>query len=98
MTSPLKRIESHPHEAKRLMVLSMTNFSFSCSIWTKTHTNKQSWKHKIRIIAKGGGHFWNFTQGRRLSLFSIFEAKADFEILGLLFDISKTKAILLITG
>jgi len=27
-----------------------------------------------------------------LSLFSIFEAKADFEILGLLFDISKTKA------
>jgi len=25
-------------------------------------------------------------------LFSIFEAKADFEILGLLFDISKTKA------
>jgi len=33
-----------------------------------------------------------FYQGRRLSLFSIFEAKADFEILGLLFDISKTKA------
>jgi len=27
-----------------------------------------------------------------LSLFSIFEAKADFLILGLLFDISKTKA------
>jgi len=39
MTSPLKRIESHPHEAKRLMVL--TNFSFSCSIWTK-HIQKQA--------------------------------------------------------
>jgi len=50
MTSPLKRIESHPHEAKRLIGIEYDQ-SFSCSIWTKHIQNKPKVeKHKIRII------------------------------------------------
>jgi len=69
----------------------MTNFSFSCS--NKTHTKKtsQSWKHKIRIIAKGGGRTSEILPKEGVCLVYLRQ-KPIFEILGLLFDISKTKA------
>jgi len=75
------------------MVLSMTNFSFSCSIWTK-HIQKQAKLKNIKsellpkvvdvseILPK---------EGVCLCLVYLRQ-KPIFEILGLLFDISKTKA------
>jgi len=93
MTSPLKRIESARSQAINWYWV-WPIFSFSCSIWTKTHTkNKQSWKHKIRIIAKGGGRTSEILPKEGVCLCLVYlRQKPIFEILGLLFDISKTKA------
>jgi len=70
----------------------MTNLALVALSEQNTYKNKKSWKHKIRIIAKVVDVLLKFYP-RKASLFSIFEAKSRFfEILGLLFDISKTKA------
>jgi len=89
MTSPSNRIESHPHEAK--LINCIDHFSFSCSYLNKKlQQNKPKLKkHKSELLPKWWTYFWNFTQGRR---FFVYIYVPIFEILVLLFDISKTKA------
>jgi len=60
----------------------------------KTHTKTSKVeKHKIRIIAKGGGRTSEILPKEGVCLCLVYlRQKPIFEILGLLFDISKTKA------
>jgi len=67
----------------------MTNFS--CSRLAEAR-DLQIEIERTSINAKGGGRKAEMSARRGLSLSSIFEAKPIFEILGLLFDVSKTKA------
>jgi hypothetical protein len=57
MTSPLKRIESHPHEAKRLICIEYAQFLAVVALAEERHLQKkaETEKNKIRINASGGG-------------------------------------------
>jgi len=91
MTSPSILNQSHENQAINWYWV-WPIFSFSCSIWTK-HIQKQAKKHKIRIIAKGGGRTSEILPKEGVCLCLVYlRQKPIFEILGLLFDISKTKA------
>ena len=95
MTSPLKRIESYPHEAKRLIGIEYAQFLALVVLSEQKHVQKQVEieKHKIRIIAKGGGRRTEISPKEGVCLCLVYlRQKPTFEILGLLFDISKTKA------
>lgn len=95
MTSPLARIESHPQEAKRLIGISYEQFIALVALAEQRHIEKQVEieKNKIRIIAKGGGRKSEMTPKEGICLCLVYlRQKPIFEILGLLFDISKTKA------
>jgi len=72
----------------------MTNFLAVVALAEARHLQKQIEieRTKVRINAKGGGRKAEMSAQEGLSLSSIFEAKTHFEILGLLFDVSKTKA------
>ncbi|WP_414530953.1 transposase, partial [Nodularia chucula] len=95
MTSPLARIESHPREAKRLIGINYDQFLALVSLAEQRHIEKQAEieKKKIRIIAKGGGRKPEISAKEGICLCLVYlRQKPIFEILGLLFDISKTKA------
>jgi len=57
MTSPLKRIELHPHEAKRLIGINYDQFLAVVALAEARHLQKQIEieRTKVRINAKGGG-------------------------------------------
>ena len=95
MTSPLKRIESHPHEAKRLIGIEYDQFLALVALAEAKHIQKQAGieKNKIRINAKGGGRKPEMSSKEGVCLCLVYlRQKTIFEILGLLFDVSKTKA------
>lgn len=95
MTNVLARIESHPHEAKRLIGINYDQFLALVSLAEQRHIEKQAEieKNKIRIIAKGGGRKPEISPKEGICLCLVYlRQKPIFEILGLLFDISKTKA------
>lgn len=95
MTSPLVRIELHPQEAKRLIGINYEHFLALASLAEERHKEKQAEieKNKIRIIAKGGGRKPEMSSKEGICLCLVYlRQKPIFEILGLLFDVSKTKA------
>jgi len=56
MTSPLKRIELHPHEAKRLMGINYDQFLAVVALAEARSTKQiEIERTKVRINAKGGG-------------------------------------------
>lgn len=95
MTSPLVRMESHPQEAKRLIGINYEQFLALVVLAEQRHREKLSEieKKKIRIIAAGGGRKPQMSAKEGICLCLVYlRQKPTFEILGLLFDISKTKA------
>ena len=95
MTSPLARIESHPQEAKRLIGIDYEQFLALVALAEQRHLQKQAEieKNKIRIIAKGGGRKSEMLPKEGVCLCLVYlRQKPIFEVLGLLFDVSKTKA------
>ena len=95
MTSPLKRIESHPQKAKRLIGIEYDQFLALVALAEEKHIQKQAGieKNKIRINAKGGGRKPEMSSKEGVCLCLVYlRQKTIFEILGLLFDVSKTKA------
>ena len=95
MTNPLARIESHPESAKRLIGIDYNQVLNLVALAEQQHIEKQaeSEKTKIRIIAKGGGRKSEVSPTQSVCLCLIYlRQKPIFEVLGLLFDISKTKA------
>ena len=95
MTSPLARIESHPQEAKRLIGIDYEQFLKLVALAEQRHLEKQAEieKNKVRIIAKGGGRKPDLSPKEGVCLCLVYlRQKPIFEILGLLFDVSKTKA------
>ncbi len=95
MTSPLVRIESYPQEAKRLIGINYDQFIALVALAEQRHLTKQAEieKIKVRIIASGGGRKPEISPKLGVCLCLVYlRQKPIFEILGLLFDISKTKA------
>jgi hypothetical protein len=95
MTSPLARIESHPQSAKRLIGIDYEQFMALVALAEKRHLEKlaEIEKRKVRIIARGGGRKPEISPKSGGCLCLVYlRQKPTFEILGLLFDISKTKA------
>lgn len=95
MTSPLTRIESYPQEAKRLIGINYDQFITLVVLAEKCHLKKQAEieKNKIRIIAPGGGRKPEISPKEGVCLCLVYlRQKPIFEILGLLFDVSKTQA------
>ena len=95
MTSPLARIESHPQEAKRLIGIDYEQFLVLVDLAEQRHLEKlaEIEKSKVRIIAPGGGRKLEISPKQGVCLCLVYlRQKPIFEILGLLFDISKTKA------
>jgi hypothetical protein len=95
MTSPLARIESYPQEAKRLIGINYDQFIALVALAEQRHLTKQAEieKIKVRIIASGGGRKPEISPKLGVCLCLVYlRQKPIFEILGLLFDISKTKA------
>lgn len=95
MTSPLARIESHPQEAKRLIGIDYQQFLELVTLAEERHLRKQAEieNKKVRIIARGGGRKPEMTPSFGVCLCLVYlRQKPIFEILGLLFDISKTTA------
>lgn len=95
MTSPLARIESHPQEAKRLIGIDYEQFLALVDLAEQSHLEKQAEieKTKVRIIASGGGRKPEISPKQGVCLCLVYlRQKPTFVLLGLLFDISKTKA------
>ncbi|MCC5660846.1 transposase family protein [Nostoc sp. XA010] len=95
MTSPLVKIESHPQSAKRLIDINYEQFMTLVALAEQRHNQKQTKieKNKIRLIAPGGGRKSAMSPKEGVCLCIVyFRQKPTFGILGLLFDISKTKA------
>jgi hypothetical protein len=95
MTSPLERITSHPQESKRLIGIKHEDFITLVALAEQRHIHRQAEieKKKVRLIAPGGGRKAEMTpkKGVCLCLFYL-RHKPTFEVLGLLFDVSRTKA------
>lgn len=95
MTSPLARIKSHPQEAKRLIGIDYKQFITLVDLAEQRHEKKRAELEmkKVRIIAPGGGRKSEMSAEVGVCLCLIYlRQKPIFEILGLLFDVSKTKA------
>ncbi len=95
MTSPLKRIESHPQETRQLIGIDYEQFLTLITFATESHQQKQAKieQKKTRINAKGGGRKPSISIREGVCLCLIYlRQKPTFDILGLLFDISRTKA------
>ena len=94
MTSPLARIELRTQEAKRLIGIEYEHFLVLVSL-AERHLHRQAEieKSKVRIIAKGGGRKSEMSAKEGVCLCLLYlRQKPIFELLGLLFDVSKTKA------
>jgi len=95
MTSPLARIKSNPQESKRLIGIKYEDFIKLVSLAEQRHLEKQAVieKNKVRLIASGGGRKPEMTSESGVCLCLVYlRQKPTFEILGLLFDVSRTKA------
>mgnify|MGYP002775467725 CR=1 FL=1 len=95
MTSPLARIEFYPQESKRLIGIKYEDFITLVALAEKRHLEKQAEieKRKIRLIASGGGRKAEMTPKEEVCLYLVeLRQKLTFEILGLLFDLWRTKA------
>jgi len=95
MTSPLKRIELYPQESKRLIGIKYQDFITLVALAEKRHIEKQAEieKRKIRLITSGGGRKAEMTPKQGVCLCLVYlRQKPTFEIIGLLFDVSRTKA------
>jgi hypothetical protein len=95
MASPLERIELYPQESKRLIGIKYQDFITLVGLAEKKHLEKQAEieKRKIRLIASGGGRKAEMTPKKGVCLCLVYlRQKPTFEILGLLFDVSRTKA------
>lgn len=95
MTSPLKRIESHPQEARQLIGIDYAQVLNLVALATERHQQKQTEieQTSTRINAKGGGRKPGISIREGVCLCLVYlRQKPTFEILGLLFDISRTKA------
>ncbi|MHC5819972.1 MAG: transposase [Nostoc sp.] len=95
MISPLVKIESHPQSAKRLIGIDYEQFITLVALAEQRHKQKQTEieKNKVRIIASGGGRKPEISPKEGVCLCLVYlRQKPTFDILGLLFDISKTKA------
>jgi hypothetical protein len=95
MIRPVERIELYPQESKRLIGIKYEDFITLVALAEKRHLEKQAEieKRKIRLIASGGGRKVEIApkEGVCLCLVDLRE-KPTFEILGLLFDLWRTKA------
>jgi hypothetical protein len=95
MIRPVERIELYPQESKRLIGIKYEDFITLVALAEKRHLEKQAEieKRKIRLIASGGGSKAEMApkEGVCLCLVDLRE-KPTFEILGLLFDLWRTKA------
>ncbi|MEJ6482202.1 transposase family protein [Nostoc punctiforme UO1] len=95
MTSPLERIELYPQESKRLIGIKYEDFITLVTLAEKRHLEKQAEieERKVRLIASGGGRKAEMTPKQGVCLCLVYlRQKPTFEILGLLFDVSRTKA------
>ncbi|AUB41744.1 Mobile element protein [Nostoc flagelliforme CCNUN1] len=95
MTNTLVKIESHPQSAKRLIGINYEQFITLVALAEQRHKQKQIEieKNKVRIIASGGGRKPKMSLREGVCLCLIYlRQKPTFDILGLFFDISKTKA------
>ncbi len=95
MTSPLKRIQEYPKESKRLIGIEYDQFLALVELAKQRHIEKQIEREaqKIRINAKGAGRKAEMTVEEGVCLCLVYlRQKPIFEVLGLLFDISKTNA------
>lgn len=94
MTSPLKRIESHPHEAKRLIGIEYDQFLALVALALDIYKNKQKLKKlKFGLMLLVVVGYQKCLQRKESVNASVYlRQKPIFEILGSLFDISKTKA------
>ncbi len=95
MTSPLNRIESHHQSSRRLIGIDYKQFVALVELAEKRHIEKQAKieKRKVRMIAPGGGRKPGISAKEGVCLCLVYlRQKPTFEILALLFDISKTKA------
>jgi len=95
MTSPLKRIESHPQEARQLIGIDYGQFLTLVTLATERHQQKQAKIEQVKtqINAKGGGRKPGISIREGVCLCLVYlRQKPTFDILGLLFDISRTKA------
>jgi hypothetical protein len=94
MTSPLERIELYPQELKRLIGIKYEDIMTLVALAEKRDLEKQAEieQRKIRLIASGGGRKaeMNPKEGVCLCLVDLRQ-KPIFEILGLLFDVSRRK-------
>ena len=81
MTIPLKRIESHPHEAKRLIGIEYAQFLALAVLSQPKHIQKKAemGKDKIRIIAKVGRRKNSLLPKEGVCFYKrVFEAKTNF--------------------
>lgn len=95
MTSPLKRIQEHPSEAKRLIGIEYDQFLSLVALAQIRHQQKQEEieLNKVRINLAGGGRKPGMLADTGVGLCLVYlRQQPIFEILGLLFDVSKTKA------
>ena len=95
MTSPLESIELYPQESTRLIGIKYEDFMTLVALAEKRHLEKQAEieKREIRLIASGGGRKAEMTPKEGLCLCLVdLRQKPTFEILGLLFDLSRIKA------
>jgi hypothetical protein len=91
MTSPLERIESHSQEAKRLIGIRYEDFILLVTLAEQKHQVEIE-KNKIRLIAPGGGWSAEMTVKEGICLCLVYlRQKPTFEILGLLFSVSRSK-------
>ncbi len=95
MTATLGGIELYPQESKILIGIKYEDFMTLVALAEKRHLEKQAEieKRKIRLIPSGGGLKAEITPKERVCLCLVdLRQKPTFEILGLLFDVSRTKA------
>lgn len=93
MTIPLARIESHPQESKRLISSDYAHFIALVSLAEQRHLEKQAEikKRKVRIVASAGGRKPEMSPEGICLCLVYLRPQLTFDILDLLFDISKTK-------
>ena len=95
MTSPFKHIQNRPASSKALLGISYQQFQslVECAEQYEEQQQEQREKEKTRINAKGGGRppKLSIAEGLCLCLFYLRHAPT-FEVLGLLFEVSKTTA------
>lgn len=94
MTTPSARIEFNSLELKRLIGIDYAHFLALVSLAKQRHLEKQAKieKRKVRIVTPGSERKPETLPAGIYLCLAYLRQKLAFDILGLLFDISKTKA------